>query len=158
MPTGDGTYVSLAQLASEAKISGGFVDYAAGPPVVNPTNPSLTKAGEIIAEVEAKVTAKISQKYATPLAAASYPLVRGIAIALMVERVREIIAVKTGAASVEQIAAKTTADRARKDLDDIVKGDLPLPGETLQTAADGVRSYTIDNPLPAIFQRDKVQW
>ena len=157
--TGDGIYVSLVQLAAEAKISGGFNDYSAGPPIVNATNPGQTKAGEIIAEVEGKLNAKISLKYQLPITqAANIALIRGIGLAIMVERVREIITVKTGAANVEQIAAKTTADLARKDLVDLVSGMLPLPGESLVSSADGVRSYAVDHAKRPQFDRYRTQW
>lgn len=147
------SYVSLTQLAAEAKLGGTFSDSA---PV---TSPNATKAQEIIDENEAMINARISRKYLLPLTqTAPIAMVRGISLALCVERVREIMAVKTGASNAEQVAAKTTADYARKNLERIVAGDLPLIGETLATSGDGVKSYMSANGLNPVFDRTREQW
>lgn len=143
-------YATVAQVAAEAKISTGFnVD----------TSPTNTKVEEIIAEVEANVNARISSKYRMPATQASNILVlRGIVLALCVERVREITEVKTGAANVEQMSWKTTADTARKDIDRIVAGTMLLSGETLGQVHDGVQSHAMTSGQKPFFKKGCEQW
>lgn len=143
-------YATALQVAAEAKLSGGFSEV---------TNPTATKAAEILAEVEAKLNARLSLKYTMPASqAANILLLRGIVLALCVERVREIMEVRSGAASVEQIQWKTTADTARKDIDAIVAGTLPLPGETLASSYDGVKSNAVTSGAKAVFKKGCQQW
>lgn len=146
-------YVSTTQLAAEAKIGGAFSDAAPA------TNPNATKAAEIIAEIEAKINARISRKYVLPISQVEpLALLRGISLALCVERVREIMNVRTGTNNVDQIAAKTTADLARKDLERIVNGEIPLIGEVLASSGDGVRSFAVTAGDTPLFQRGVDQW
>lgn len=153
-------YATAAQVASEAKISNGFHDAPVAPSTIPATNPTATKVGEIIAEVEAMIDARISRKYRIPLTVSgNQVLMRGISLALCVERVREIMEVKTGAANVEQQQWKTTADVARKNLERIVLGEIPLAGEALAAAAgDGVRSYAKDSGQTPFFKKGCEQW
>lgn len=143
-------YATDAQVATEAKVSSGFS---------TTTNPTAAKVDEIIAEVEAKINSRLIRKYVLPLTQAdSLLLLRGISLALCVERVREIMTVQSGTAKVEQFAAKTSADYARKDLERIVAGELALVGETLKTSGDGVKSFAKDTGLVPTFDRTKRQW
>jgi len=143
-------YATSAQVATEAKVSGGFSAE---------TNPTSTKVDEIIAEVEANLNARLSRKYTMPATVASnVVLLRGLVLALCAERVREIMTVKTGAANVEQQMWKTSADYARKDIERIVEGTLPLPGETLASSYDGVKSHAVTSGQSPTFKRGCEQW
>lgn len=143
-------YVTIDQVAQECRIQGGFTAE---------TLPSSTKVAEIMAEEEAKVDAKIGMKYSVPVAAAaSLLIVRRISLALIAERVREIIEVRGAGDKTDQKPGTSSADRARKELSDIEDGDLPLTGETLLSSTDGVRSYAVAHSKEPVFEKGKDQW
>lgn len=144
-------YATSAQIASEAKI--GKADFGSD------TMPTKAKVTEIIAEVEAEFNAKVGRKYTTPVTSADGILIaRSIVIALVVERVREIMEVQTGTEKEEQDPAAKTASGARKRIEQIVNGELPLSGETLVSSSDGIRSYAVSNGNVPVFDREVDQW
>lgn len=145
------SYATSAQIASEAKLA--KADFGSD------TMPTKAKVEEIIAEVEAEFDAKVGRKYTVPLTSSAGILIaRSIVIALVVERVREIMEVKTGTEKEEQDPAAKTASGARKRLDQIVSGDLPLSGESLLSSSDGVRSYAVDNGTEPVLRKGCDQW
>lgn len=145
------SYATSAQIASEAKI--GRADFS------TETLPTKEKVEEIIAEVEAEFDAKVGAKYETPLTSDSGTLIaRAIVIALAVERVREIMEVKTGTDKEEQDPASKTAKNARARLDQIMSGAIPLREETLRSSSDGVRSYAVDNGTEPVLRKGCDQW
>lgn len=124
------SYCTAVQVASEAKVT----------EFTTATMPTLAKVEELIAEADAEINAAISCKYVTPLAvAADLLVVRSISIALVVERVREILEVKTGSEEVSQDPAAKSAQGARGRLQKIVDGRLKLSA-VLASTSDGVSS------------------
>jgi len=145
-----GTYVTPAQVASEARLgSSGFT---------SSTNPSDTKAGEIIQEVEAEVEAVLKAKYELPLvvSANSY-LVRGIALALCAGRVRRIININ-GNASGEQNDFSKAEKEARERLNSIMDGKLILHGETSAVSGGSMKGFVSNGDEDPVFQRGVKQW
>jgi phage gp36-like protein len=143
-------YATVDLIAAEAKVSSGFSDN---------TNPTEDTVDAIIAQIEAKLDARISRKYSLPLVDANAILImQGISIAFCVERVREIMEVRTGSPTVEQMAAKTSADYARRDLERIVSGELPLPNTTLASSYDGVKSNNLTTGQAPFFKVGCDQW
>lgn len=151
-------YATAAQVAEEAGIADGFTAS---------TIPSATRVGEMIAEVEAEIDALLGKKYSVPITAAgSLPIVRGISLALVAERVKNITEVSSAAGEkVDQKSEVSSGTRARKKLQAIVDGILPLPGADLLDSNDGV-SYLVssagdgteDDTDEPIFQKGVDQW
>lgn len=156
-------YATKEMIASEAKIGTQFS---------TSTLPTADKVDEIISEVEAYIDAKIGRVYVLPLVGdgatpspggPSIYIVRAISIALCVERVRGIIDSNAPAVEKENPElkdARAFGRTARKQLEEITDGSLPLPGEVLLGAGtgDGVRSYAVSNGYEPVFKRGKVQW
>lgn len=147
-------YATKAQVAEEAGIQGGFSAT---------TLPSATKVDEIIAEVDAEIDAVIGKVYSTPIASsvAAFAIVRGISLALCAERVKGITEISGSAGEkVDQKSEVSSGSRARKKLDAIESGELPLPGATLLSSTNGVSSNVAsasdcDEP---IFKKEEDQW
>lgn len=143
-------YCTKDQVASEAKIAVSFS---------GATTPTSTKVDEIIAEVDAEIDAKVGRKYTLPIVGAATALIlRAISIALVTERVREIMEVKTGSDKLDQNPAASTARDARKRLDAIAEGTFPLAQEVLASSSDGVRSYAVSNDLCPVMKKGVEQW
>lgn len=151
-------YTTPDDVASEAKIPNGFSD-GPSPPA---TNPTFTKVANMIAEEEAKLNARISRKYVLPITQAINKLIlRGIVLAIVVERVRSITEVKTGSAVVQQAPGyKSPAQLAKMDVELIVKGSIPLTGETSATSREGIQTHYNANPTKCIpkWHRNREQW
>jgi hypothetical protein len=144
-------YATSAQIASESKI--GLADFTTS------TLPTLAKVEEIIAEVEAKMNAIVGRRYTTPVTGDDPLLImRGISIALCTERVREIMAVKTGKPKEEQTPGGYSPAHARKDLERIALGELPLAGETKVDSTDGIRPTVAPCGHETVFKRGCDQW
>lgn len=144
-------YVTKQQVAEDAKVSGGFTAT---------TLPSATRVEEIIAEEEAKINAQLGRKYNLPLVGATSLLIaRGISAALCVERVRDIMEVSgLGSEKDQKPTGASAASRARKLLDEIEAGTVPLSEEVEISSTDGVRSYAVENDEEPIFKKGCDQW
>lgn len=145
-------YCTSSQVAAEARISGGF--RAASDPT--PTNPTLERVNELIAEVDAEINTKIGMRYPTPITDTSdLILIRGIATVLVAERVVGTIEVTTGQGISVVNPKMKDGNLARQKLNDLVEGKLKL-----NTAPSGspVRSFMSENDKQPTFKRDCEQW
>lgn len=145
-----GTYVTPAQVASEARLgSSGFT---------SSTSPSDTKAGEIIEEVEAEVESVLKSKYTLPLAVAANSLtVRGIVLAICAARVRRIVNINSSSNGEQNDYQKAEKD-ARDRLKMILDGTLLLHGETASVTGGSTKSYVSNSDVDPVFQRGVKQW
>lgn len=144
------TYVTATQVASESRLgASGFT---------SSTNPSTTKAGEIIAEVEAEVDCVVAAKYTLPLVTAvNILVVRSIVLALCAARVRKILDTSLPANAEQSLFAVAEKD-ARARLKMILEGKLILHNESPATTGDGIRSYAAANDIEPTFERETKQW
>lgn len=142
-----GTYVTAAQVASEARLgSAGFT---------SSTTPSDTKAGEIIAEVEAEVECVLKSKYTLPLAVnANVLAVRAIVLAIATARVTRIIQTTEDRLK----SAQAAEDGARERLKMLLDGTLLLHGETASVSGGSVSSYVSNSDVDPVFERGEKQW
>lgn len=144
------TYITEEQVASEARLgSSGFT---------SSTNPTSTKASEIIDEVEAEIDCIIATKYAIPLTQTrNIALVRSIALAIAAARVRKIIDSNLPENAEQSLHQKAEKD-ARSRLADILHNRLLLLGEEPAVSGNGIKSYASSNGLTPTFERDTQQW
>jgi hypothetical protein len=122
---------------------------------------TTTDLARFIVEAEAEMDARLSLKYQVPVSAAgSLPILRTISIAMVHRRIWKIIKTKSNTPENNQGNAQVYEMSPERKLQDIVDGKLPLPGATLATSADGVRSYTSENSatVERTFKVDEDQW
>lgn len=124
------------------------------------TEPTDTEINRFIEEADAEIDSIIGVKYSTPVTdATGIILLRRISIAIVAERVKEILAVKLGKKELEQQSVgELSATRARSMLDKIAQGKMKLGGAALASSHDGVKSYVSSNSVPHNFDMTKQQW
>lgn len=144
-------YCTNAQVAVECKL--GSTGFTTG------TTPTAAQVDVVISQIEAKVNAKLANRYAViPVVDAGDVLVvQGICLAIIAERVRGIMGVVTGQKNVEQDRRTSNSAQAEKDLNDIVDGKVKLNTALISTS-DGIRSYDRENSSVPVFKRGTDQW
>lgn len=141
--------------ATRAQIEGEFkgITFSATTPVTD------SDVDRFIAEADAEIDAMLCQRYEVPITGAtSALLVRTISIKIVADRVRGVLAVKTGETKTQQAGGKSDSEIARTMLKDIVAGKMKLPDASLASSADGIQSYVANESFEPTFSRDEVQW
>lgn len=113
-----------------------------------------------IDQAGSEIDARLSVRYIVPVTESSSALLllKQICIWLVSERIRDITEVKNVRPESDQDVKISTAARARKMLNDIANGDIPLIGATMVTSADGVTSYVSANNIPREWKKQDTQW
>lgn len=125
---------------------------------------SSAEVTTFIGQADAEITARISKKYTTPIVEAdspeSFKILKMISVWIVADRVSDILEIKRVTSDEAKLAVRpeSSARKARKLLDDIVKGDLPLVDATLASSHDGFKSFNVDNSIEHFFDATKQQW
>ena len=127
---------------------------------------SSSTVDEWIAQASSEIDNRLSAKYQTPfttgtnIADVGMSLIKQICIWLVSQRVTDTLESKTVRADVATAIKTDTATRARKMIQDIVDGNLPLIGALPATAPDGVDSYVSSHQgsVKRVFRRSGDQW
>jgi len=141
--------------STQPQVEGEFKDvtFTASTPVTD------SDVARFIAEADAEIDSKIGRKYVVPVTGAtSIILLRMISVILVSERIKKILAVKTGDSKIDQDAETSKEKTARKMLDQIVKGEMLLSDATAVSSGGGVRSYTYENDIEPEFDVTQDQW
>ena len=113
------------------------------------STPTLAQVGRWIDEEEAKAEASVGMKYAVPITGTKALLMmRTIVIGLVAGRVKNTIAVKSGADAANQGKVSDGDAMIKRSLDmlkSIRDGDIILADATIRSSADGVSSFNVDN-------------
>lgn len=112
-----------------------------------------------IEEASSEIDSAVGMKYVTPVNqnASCAPLLRSYCIAIVADRVRNILANKTARTEEEQDNGANTAKWAREQLKQIMLGNLKLDGATLLSSSDGV-ALGVSKCSKHIFQHGRKQW
>jgi hypothetical protein len=114
---------------------------------------------EFISQEDAFIDGIAGQKYATPITGTeALKIIKTISIHLVANRVKTILAVKTGISQTEQDSVSNLATMAKEKLKMIAEGTLILSDATLGKASDGVDSFSVSDDIEHIFKRDIDQW
>lgn len=123
------------------------------------TSVTDTDVAAFIEEADAEIDANLADKYEVPITgAAALIVVRTISIAIVADRIRGILTIKTGDEKKDQAQGKSASEIARQRLKDIRDGKIKLVGATLAQSSDGIKSYATDEDLEPIFSMDEDQW
>lgn len=125
------------------------------------TTTSVTTADvtRFIAEADAEIDARVGLVYVTPIeATAALKVLKLISVGLVANRIKSILAVKTGSDKADQ-GEKKSGDPFRAMLREIVEGTMALQGATKNVAGDGVKSYSSSSVCEAhTFKKGEAQW
>lgn len=120
---------------------------------------SSDRVEAFIAEADAEIDSMLSAKYEVPITGASaLLLVRRISLAIVSDRIREIIAAKGGDAKTQQKSGESASALARKHLEEFAQGKRRLVDATLISSNDGIESYSSNDDLEPIFDYETDQW
>jgi len=148
-------YSTTDQVASEFK----SIDFGAASSVV-----VTAEVTRFIEEADAEIDSQIGQKYVVPIDSTNHPesfkIVRMLSIWLVADRVRQIMEMKNIAPeAIEQgVRVPNSAKMAREMIKKIVQGKMTLSDAELVSAANGVRSFSVDNSEEHTFQKNVDQW
>lgn len=141
--------------SQETDIEGEFKD------VDFDTNTSVKSADitRFIAETDAYIDGKLGLRYQVPITGVSSLLImRMISVTLISERVKKILAVKTGDSKVDQDSLTDREKAMHKMLQEIVEGKILLSDATKLSSHGGVKAYNYDNDIEASFDVTQDQW
>lgn len=142
-------YSTLAQVTSEFK----GATFSSTSPVTD------TDVSRFIDEADAEIDSVLAGKYAVPITGtASLVVVRSISIAIAADRVRGILANKSGDEKKNQIPGKSAAEVARARLKDLAEGKARLSDAPLVNANNGIQSFVVQDSFCPTFKRDEDQW
>jgi hypothetical protein len=115
---------------------------------------------EFIVQADARINAEIGKVYETPLASGEgLSLLKMISLQIVSKRIHEILKVKSGSDETDQKGSEEEEkDTPEKLLARIVSSDLKLVGATYLRSGNGVKSYTNDNAVSHLFERDVASW
>lgn len=122
-----------------------------------------TQVTEFIAQADAIIDGRIGLKYTLPVTdTAGLKILKAISIAIVSDRVRDIMKVMTGQAETSQQArprgGSTVPAGPYQMLKDIIEGNLKLGNQALASTVDGISSGTIVDDVCPVFDADLVQW
>ncbi len=119
-----------------------------------------TEVEDFISQSDAEIDARISVKYSVPVTAGASALLllKQISTWLVASRIKYILEVKNVRAEIDQDVKTDMASLARKMLDQIAAGDIPLIGATLASSDSGVKSYVSSNNIERVFYKDEDNW
>lgn len=123
---------------------------------------AAARVTRFIQEASAYIEGKIGLIYTTPISSTASPkatlVIKAICIALVADRVRKIMNVKTGSATDSQKASGEAKMDPEKMLQDIVEEKMLLSDASKVSSRDGVQSYASVNALEQTFQKGVKQW
>ncbi len=145
-----GVYTTVAAVQSEFK----GVTFAAGTAV------TTDDVDEFIIQEEFSLEGELSTVYNVPITGSqSISIMKRMSTLMVKARIMDILPVKTGKSEVDQ---GNPADGLRKIVSDMLEKlrekKMLLPDATLKESSGGVKSYTSENEIDHIFQRDIDQW
>lgn len=118
-----------------------------------------SQVAEFIAEVDAYIDGRIGLIYETPITGtASLLIMRMISRRLVANRIKGILAVKTGNSSTDQDAKQDTSEEVSELLEMIVNGEYRLSDATLRDSSNGVKSPNVSLVSAHTFQAGVKQW
>lgn len=114
---------------------------------------------EFIVQADAVINSMISNRYVVPVVSGSTSLglLKYLSIQLVAERIRFIIASKSGDEETTQDPNKKFLISPMDILKKISKGETNLPDAPV-SSPNGVRSYNVDNCVKHVFKKDDDQW
>lgn len=141
------SYAVYTDIQSEFK----SIDFTASNSVL-----STTEVTEFITQEEALLDGEVSQIYEIPVTGTQAISIMKLMTILMVKaRIVDILVVKTGTSSPDQGSSGDALRTRCKDLlEKIMKKVILLPEATLLSSSGGVKSYTVDNDLTPLFERE----
>lgn len=124
------------------------------------SNPTDSDVSRLIDESDSMIDAVIGVRYVTPVTAgAGLTLLQNLAIRLTAERIRNILAVKTGNKEIDQGNKSASDTKAVMDcLAKIAKREIVLQGAIDADPTEGVSSMNVSNGQTYTFQRGTDQW
>lgn len=145
------TYCTASNVAAEFK----------GVTFTTSTTPALSSVEEFIEQESNYIDGYVSGRYETPVDESSspkaYSILKRICTFLVVDRVRQILKVKTGSDKLDQEARGRIKD-AKKDVLAIVSSELKLTDASLATSHDGFADFNSSNDIEPVFDVTKQQW
>ena len=107
------------------------------------SNPTSTTVDRWIAEADAIINSKVSQRYTAPITHADdLVIIRTISIMMVAARVRRRLNRTGPEGEPAKVKVTDTYDQAMKMLDQIAKGIMLLPNSTLANSDVGVKSFS----------------
>jgi len=123
------------------------------------TSITSTEISDFIDQADAEINGRVGLVYVTPITGSiALLIIKSISIGIVTQRVKDILAVKTGNPDVEQEGRTNSAIAARKMLDEIVSGKMLLTDAVKRSSGDGVKSYTSINNIEHVFEKETNQW
>lgn len=142
-------YATVANVTSEFK----NITFSVSSPV------TTAEVERFIEEADAHIEGVLSQKYVTPITGTtSLIIVRQISIWLVVQRVKDILAVKSGNQSANQEQGERLDNLAKDMLKDIIDENILLSDATLLDNSDGAFDYNSNNNITQTFKAGEDQW
>lgn len=120
-----------------------------------------TEVNGFIDDSSAVMDSRLALRYQTPVTGAvSLSVLKVICSQMVAERIRKIIAVKTGNKDTDQAAGSAPKPKNTPEdmLQMIVDGTMMLVDANLIQASNGIKSYTYTNNVTPKFQRGTKQW
>ena len=125
---------------------------------------TITEVTEYISQEDAKIDAKLSIRYSTPITGTeALKLVKKISIDFTAYRISKILNLKTDVPLpdgriIQVLNNSGSYKESMKFLDELASGKVPLPDATLNSPGPVVSSYNATNSIEPIFKRDTKQW
>lgn len=118
-----------------------------------------TEVTEFIVQTDALINAMISNRYVVPVVTGtqSLSLLKMISIQIVTERIKSIVAVKTGDEETSQDPNKQFLISPMEMLKKISEGDIDLIGAE-ESGSNGVKSYNSDYSIKHVFKKGCDQW
>lgn len=118
-----------------------------------------TEVTEFVVQTDALINAMISNRYVVPVVTGtqSLSLLKMISIQIVTERIKSIVAVKTGDEETSQDPNKQFLISPMDMLKKISEGDIDLIGAE-ESGSNGVKSYNSDYSIKHVFKKGCDQW
>jgi hypothetical protein len=140
------TYTSSSAVQSEFK----SVTFGVGTAVTS------SDVDEFITQEETALEAEVSQIYEIPITGSrSISLMKMMSTLMVKARILDILPVKTGKPDADQgSGGEALRERVTAMLEKIQKKEIILTDATLRQSSGGVKSYTSDNDITPIFEKE----
>lgn len=123
------------------------------------TTPTSTEVTEFIAQADAEIDARLGVKYVTPISGTkSLVICKILSIKISAQRVRDVIAVKSGNKEVDSEAGTNSKKEALAMINDILNDRLLLSDATSNSSQDGFASFNVDNNEEFEMKKGTNQW
>jgi phage gp36-like protein len=143
--------------AAHADVSAEFKNTTFG----SDTTPTATVVTEWIVQEENLIDAWVGKRYETPVsgATAALSILKRLSVQMVAHRIREYLGLKNQDEKLTQFQNPSNKYAAAlKQLEQIAKGDMPLPGATLLSTNAGVESFNVDEEEEHQFEKGEDQW